>query len=125
MSQLDELLRQLPAFKENVPMRARAWSFYAFILVFQLSGGIYLSSMGEMVGETALMQEDILMAGLASFLGISMVFPILFRLKFRFTSRLILQWVCAGLIVCNLVTMHTRSVPVLVVTCFCSGVLRM
>ena len=125
MSQLDELLRQLPAFKENVPMRVRAWSFYAFILVFQLSGGIYLSSMGEMVGETALMQEDILMAGLASFLGISMVFPILFRLKFRFTSRLILQWVCAGLIVCNLVTMHTRSVPMLVVTCFCSGVLRM
>ena len=125
MSQLDELLRQLPAFKENVPMRARAWSFYTFILVFQLSGGIYLSSMGEMMGETALMQEDILMAGLASFLGISMVFPILFRLKFRFTSRLILQWVCAGLIVCNLVTMHTRSVPVLVVTCFCSGVLRM
>lgn len=125
MSQLDELLRQLPAFKEGIPMKVRVWSFYAFILTFQLAGGIYLPSMSEMVGETALMQEDILMAGLASFLGISMVFPILFRLKFRFTSRLILQWVCAGLIVCNLVTMHTRSVPVLVVTCFFSGVLRM
>mgnify|MGYP002446509053 CR=1 FL=1 len=106
-------------------MRVRVWSFFAFILVFQLSGGVYLPSMSNMAGETALMQEDILMAGLASFLGISMVFPVLFRLKFRFTTRLILQWVCAGLIVCNLVSMHTRSVPVLVATCFCSGVLRM
>lgn len=77
-------------------MHVRTWSFYAFILVFQLSGGIYLS---------ALMQEDLLMAGLSSFLGISMAFPLLFRLKFRLTSRFILQVTSAGLVACNLVTM--------------------
>lgn len=125
MSHLDELLRQLPAFKEWVPMHVRTWSFYAFILVFQLSGGIYLSALPDMEGETALMQEDLLMAGLSSFLGISMAFPLLFRLKFRLTSRFILQVTTAGLVACNLVTMHCRSVPLLVVTCFIAGMLRM
>ena len=36
-------------------MHVRTWSFYAFILVFQLSGGIYLSALPDMEGETALM----------------------------------------------------------------------
>lgn len=44
-------------------MHVRTWSFYAFILVFQLSGGIYLSALPDMEGETALMQEDLLVAG--------------------------------------------------------------
>ena len=33
-------------------MHVRTWSFYAFILVFQLSGGIYLSALPDMEGET-------------------------------------------------------------------------
>lgn len=125
MTPLDELLMQVPTFKEHLPMRARVCIFLSFIIVFQLSGGIYLSSLNEMVGEKALLQEDILMAALASFLGISMIFPILFRLKFRLTTRLILQTVCVGLIVCNLICMYTRSEPVLVGTCFVAGILRM
>ena len=68
-------------------MHVRTWSFYAFILVFPLSGGIYLSALPDMEGETALMQEDLLMAGLSSFLGISMAFPLLFLLLHREQQR--------------------------------------
>ena len=46
------------------------------------------------------------MAGYASFIGMTIIFPILFRLKFRFTTRSILLTVCPILIACNLITMH-------------------
>lgn len=70
-------------------------------------------SVNEMMGATSLMQEDILMAGYASFIGLTMAFPVLFRLKFRFPTRTILPAVAIGLIVCNLVTMQTRNLPLL------------
>lgn len=75
MTPLDDLMRRVPAFKEWVPMWARVVSFLFCILVFQCTGGIYLSSVSEMMGATTLMQEDILMAGYASFIGITMIFP--------------------------------------------------
>ena len=106
-------------------MWARVTTLMCFIVVFQISGGIYLASTARMMGATSLMHEDIMMAALASFAGISMIFPILFRLKFRFTTYGIIQGVAAGLIVCNLICMHTRSLPVMVTFCFLSGVLRM
>ena len=104
MTPLDDLMRKIPAFKEWVPMWARVGIFLFCIMVFQCSGGIYLVSVNEMMGATSLMQEDILMAGYASFIGLTMAFPVLFRLKFRFPTRTILPAVAIGLIVCNLVT---------------------
>lgn len=125
MTPLDDLMRKIPAFKEWVPMWARVGIFLFCIMVFQCSGGIYLVSVNEMMGATSLMQEDILMAGYASFIGLTMAFPVLFRLKFRFPTRTILPAVAIGLIVCNLVTMQTRNLPLLAVTCFIAGFLRM
>lgn len=125
MTPLDDLMRKIPAFKEWVPMWARVGIFLFCIMVFQCSGGIYLVSVNEMMGATSLMQEDILMAGYASFIGLTMAFPVLFRLKFRFPTRTILPAVSIGLIVCNLVTMQTRNLPLLAVTCFIAGFLRM
>lgn len=118
-------MRRVPAFKEWVPMWARVVSFLFCILVFQCSGGIYLSSVSEMMGATTLMQEDILMAGYASFIGITMIFPVLFRLKFRLPTRTILPIVAVGLIVGNIITMSTDNLMVLAITCFFTGVLRM
>lgn len=106
-------------------MWARVVSFLFCILVFQCSGGIYLSSVSEMMGATTLMQEDILMAGYASFIGITMIFPVLFRLKFRLPTRTILPIVAVGLIVGNIITMSTDNLMVLAITCFFTGVLRM
>ena len=112
-------------FRDFVPDKLRVFLCLFFAVAFQFSGGIYLSSVSQMVGSLALMQEDIMMAGYASFVGMTMIFPILFRLKFRFTTRSILMVICPGLIICNLITMNTDSIPLLVFVCFVSGILRM
>ena len=112
-------------FRDFVPDRVRVFLCLFFAVTFQFSGGIYLASVSQMVGSLALMQEDIMMAGYASFVGTTVVFPILFRLKFRFTSRSIFLMVCPALIVCNLITMSTGSLPVLVGVCFIAGMFRM
>ncbi len=54
-----------------------------FAVTFQFSGGIYLASVSQMVGSLALMQEDIMMAGYASFVG-QRCFPYSFSLEVSF-----------------------------------------
>lgn len=71
------------------------------------------------------MHEDIMMAFEASFVGMSMIFPILFRLQFRFASRTVFTVVASGLIACNLICVYICSIPVLVFTCFVTGAIRM
>lgn len=115
----------VPAISDRVPRRMKAWILLAFVIVFQFSGGVYLAAVNEMVGSTALMQEDIMMAGYASFVGMALIFAIIFRLKCRFTSRTAFMLSAAVVIACNLVAMTTRSVPVLVATCFVAGFFRM
>ena len=90
-SALDQQMRQVPAFKEWVPLRARAITLYLFILVFQFSGGLYGAAAAWMAGGTSLM------AACAMSVGVTMAFPVLFRLKFRLTTRSILPAVCVGL----------------------------
>lgn len=121
----DDLMREIPAFKQGIPVKIRFYVLMAFVVVFQLSGGIYLASVSQMVGEKVLMQEDIMFAGYASFVGMTIIFPILFRLKFRFSSRVIFRTVTLGLIICNLVCMRTESLPMLIFACFVAGGLRM
>ena len=59
----------IPAIRDFVPPKLRPWIIIAFVIVFQFSGGLYLAAVSEMVGSTALMQEDIMMAGYASMIG--------------------------------------------------------
>lgn len=115
----------IPAMRDFVPNRLRPWIVIVIVIIFQFSGGIYLSAVSEMVGSMSLMQEDIMMAGYASMVGMSLTFAIMFRLKFRFASKTSLMTCCIAIIVCNLVCMHTQSVPVLVATCFFAGIFRM
>lgn len=115
----------IPAMRDFVPNKLRPWIVIAIVIVFQFSGGVYLSAVSEMVGSLALMQEDIMMAGYASMVGMALTFAIMFRLKFRFASKTSLMTCCIAIIVCNLICMYTRSVPVLVGTCFFAGIFRM
>lgn len=96
-----------------------------FVLIVQFSGGVYLAAASDMVGTTALMQEDILMAGYASLIGMSVNFAVMFRIKFRFSNRTQLLSAAMVLIVANMICAHTASVPVLVLTCFVAGWFRM
>ncbi len=115
----------IPDIRDFVPERVKPWILIAMLMVFQICGGVYLAAINEMVGSTALMLEDIQMAGYATMVGMALTFTIMFRLKFRFPSKVALIVCSAALILCNLAAMHTRSVPVLVAVCFAAGVFRM
>lgn len=115
----------IPAIRDFVPEKIKPWIIIAFVVVFQFSGGIYLSAVSEMVGSLALRQEDIMMAGYASMIGMALTFTLMFRLKFQFTSKLSLLTCCTVLILCNLICVYTQSIPILVGTCFIAGFFRM
>ena len=115
----------IPDIPNYVPRRLKPWIFIFFVLIIQFSGGLYLAAASDMVGTTALMQEDILMAGYASLIGMSINFCVMFRFKFRFSNRT--QLLAAGtvLLAANIICAHTDSVPVLVGTCLIAGWFRM
>lgn len=115
----------IPDVPNFIPRRVKPWLFIFFVLIVQFSGGLYLAAASDMVGTTALMQEDILMAGYASLIGLAINFAVMFRIKFRFSNRT--QLIAAGcvLIAANLICAYTTSVPVLVITCFIAGWFRM
>ena len=115
----------IPDVPNFVPRRLKPWLFIFFVIIIQFSGGVYLAAASDMVGTTALMQEDILMAGYASLIGLAINFAVMFRIKFRFSNRT--QLLVAGivLIAANLICANTESVPLLVITCFIAGWFRM
>lgn len=115
----------IPDVPDFVPRRLKPYLFIFFVLIVQFSGGVYLAAATDMVGSTALMQEDILMAGYASLIGMSINFAVMFRIKFRFSTRT--QLLAAGIVLlaANFICANTASVPVLVITCFIAGWFRM
>ncbi|MDE5793721.1 MAG: hypothetical protein K2I08_03270 [Muribaculaceae bacterium] len=115
----------IPDIPNFVPRKLKPWLFILFVLIVQFSGGIYLAAATDMVGTTALMQEDILMAGYASLIGMSINFCVMFRLKFRFSNRVSLLSCALVLVVANLICSNTVCVPLLVATCFVAGWFRM
>lgn len=115
----------IPDVPNYIPRRLKPWLFIFFVLIVQFSGGVYLAAASEMVGTTALMQEDILMAGYASLVGMAINFAVMFRIKFRFSTRTQLLASAIVLIAVNLICAYTASVPVLVATCFVAGWFRM
>lgn len=115
----------LPEFRNFIPEKLRPWIILLFVLIFQLSGGVYLAVMGEMSGSLALMREDILMAGYASMAGLALTFAIMFRLKFRFPLKQTFIICATGIIVGNIIVVNTNSIPLMVGVCFITGIFRM
>lgn len=115
----------IPDIPGYIPRRLKPWIFIFFLLIIQFSGGLYLAAASDMVGTTALMQEDILMAGYAQLIGMSINFAVMFRLKFRFSNRVSLLTCGAVLIACTIICAVAESVPVLVLTSLATGWFRM
>lgn len=115
----------IPDVPNFIPRRLKPWLFIFFVLIVQFSGGVYLAAASEMVGTKALMQEDILMAGYASLVGMAINFAVMFRIKFRFSNRTQLLTSGIVLIAATFVCAETTSVPVLVGACFVAGWFRM
>lgn len=116
----------IPSIRNFVPERLKPWIVICFVTIFQIaSGGIYLAAVSQMVGSSALMQEDIMMMGYASMVGMALTFTSMFRLKFRFCSKTALIACASVLIAANLIPIHTTSVPLLVAVSFIAGIFRM
>ena len=73
---------EIPQFRSFVPEWLRPWIVILFVIVVQFSGGVYLAAASEMVGSTQLLNEDIMMAGYASLVGMALFFGMMFRVKF-------------------------------------------
>lgn len=114
----------MPMFKAWVPDAIRPWLYVYLIFTFQLSGGVYIGSLNEMMGSMSLMREDILMCLYASLCGLAFTFPILFRTKFRFTNRTLLLFSATGIVLCNIAGMYVTNLPLLWFVCFISGCLK-
>ena len=115
----------IPDVPDYIPRRLKPWLFVFFVLVVQFSGGLYLAAVNDMAGSTALLQEDLLMAGYASLIGMAINFCVMFRVKFRFSNRTSLLVCGAVLLACTLICAHTDSVFVLILSCFIAGWFRM
>ena len=108
-----------------IPEKLKPWLLILFIIVFNCTGGVYLTAVSEMVGSTQLLQEDIMMAGQASLVGMALYFAIMFRTKWAVRPKTALGSCIVVLIAANLICMHTSSVPLLVGVCLVSGFFRM
>ena len=113
------------AIKDFVPSRLQFWMFIFFVIIFQFSEGTYLALTSQVVGSFALKREDVMMAGYASLVGMTIIFPMLFSLKARFTSKTILLTASLGIIACTIIEMNTKSLPIIIFVTFIAGFLKM
>ncbi|MDR0511241.1 MAG: hypothetical protein LBH06_09140 [Rikenellaceae bacterium] len=81
--------------------------------------------MDAVAGSLSLTSDDARMCGNAVLVGLTMYFPLAFRLKFRFTNRTCLIAAASVLIAINLVVPHVRSMPALTVLCLVAGFFRL
>ena len=114
----------MPMFKSFVPERIRPWIYVFIAFTFQFSGGLYLGTLNQMMGETTLMREDLLMCLYANLAGMAIYFPLLFRMKFRFTNKTLLCGAATGVLLCNLVAPHITFLPLLWLVCFIEGMCK-
>ena len=114
----------MPMFRSFVPGRVRPWMYVFIAFTFQFSGGLYLGTLNQMMGETALMREDLLMCLYANLAGMAIYFPLLFRMKFRFTNKTLLCAAATGVLLCNLLAPHITFLPLLWLVCFIEGMCK-
>ena len=111
-------------FRNFVPRKLQPWIYVFMAVTFQLSGGLYLGTLNQMVGETTLMREDLLMCLYANLAGMAIYFPLLFRMKFRFTNKTLLLAAAGGVLASNLIAPHITYLPLLWGICFIEGICK-
>lgn len=117
--------RRIMACKDFMPWGMRFALFVLLIIVYQFTGGVYMSAVSQMVGSSAWMNEDIMMAGYASLIGMTMLFPIQFRVMFRFENRTVLVFSTVVLMIGTLICGYCDNLPIVVITSYICGVFKM
>ncbi len=115
----------MPMYHDWVPKWIRPWIYVVVAFCFQFSGGVYLGSLNYMMGERAWLREDVMMMLYCNLAGMAVWFPVLFRLKFRFTNKGLLTTAAIVIIVTNLLTTLPLPVPVMWLVCFISGIAKL
>ncbi len=115
---------RLPMFRDRVPEWLRFPLLLVLPFVYQCSNPLYMNISAAVAGDTGLREVDVLMCGFACILGITVTFPLLFRLKFRLTTRQILLISSSAIIALTLLAEHVRLLPVLVLVCFVFGIFK-
>jgi DHA2 family multidrug resistance protein len=115
----------LLCFKDFVPYSVRVGLFLLFAVIFQFANVTYVSLMGDIVGARQFYVEDISFANTVSSIAVAIVFPILFRIKFRFTSQQILGICSGGLLVLMWLSMMVETMPSLLFCAFFIGTFKM
>ena len=95
----------MPMYRDWVPKQIRPWIYVLMLIMFQLTGCIYLGVVSQITGTTGLMRDDIMFIGICNVIGVNMPFPFLFRYKFRFTNRQLLLNAALVIIACNLLAL--------------------
>lgn len=112
----------MPMYHDFVPKWIRPWIYVALAFCFQLSNGMYLGAMNNIVGEWGIMREDVQMCLYATLIGMALYFPVLFRMKFRFSNKLLLMMSAAVIVVCNILA--TFRMPLLWALCVVCGMAK-
>jgi hypothetical protein len=119
------VIRQLLMFEKRVPHRMRFWSIILIAICYQISNGVYLGAVSQMVGETTFLSEDFTMANYVSLIGLNIIFPILFRLKFGLYTRQLFFVSSIIIIICNICAFYNTSPVFLWVICLVAGYFKM
>ena len=114
----------MPMFRDFVPRRIQPWIYIAQVICIQFSCGVYLGAMEAVRGTTALQLEDLLMLLYAGLAGMAVWFPMLFRMKFRFTNQQLLITSAVVIAACNFITIRTTNMAILLPVCFLAGVAK-
>lgn len=96
-------------YKDWVPPRVRFWLYMFFGFLYQYVGSINSSYSNQIVSEIALLNEDIQMANYCTLGGITVCFPVMYRLKFYMYTRQLFFVAGIGLIICNAITMSAQE----------------
>ena len=103
----------MPMFRSFVPEGIRPWIYLLVALSFQVSGARYLGALNEQIGGNAEMREDVLMCLYCNLAGMALWFPMLFRMKFRFTNKTLLTAASVIVILTNLLIGYVTFKPLL------------
>ena len=113
--------RRIQVWKDFIPLPLRFPLILIIIIVYMFSGGVYMTVVSEMSGSLSWVTEDIMMAGYASMTGLTIAFPLLFRILFRFHPRELLLFSAGVFIVSDYLCMVCPFLPLVVFLSFVSG----
>ena len=114
----------MPMMNDFVPERLRPWLYVFIALCFQISGARYLGPLNEIIGADSNMREDVLMCMYCNLGGMAIWFPMLFRMKFRFTNKTLLTASSIVVIITNYLTAYVTFLPLLWAICFIEGIAK-